>query len=433
MGDIRPRVPSFYALDVVRAITGRIRDYRALAADAAAEGGASLAWPAPHDPLRAVDDFEHDLAVLKPLLEAEDASAVKGQAHYLLELNESLRRSVISRWARGRGRWSSSDGVIQVTPRIASALERNRLKNRPYSLSALQRFAACPYQFLLATIYRLEPWDEPEPLVRMDPLTRGSFFHKAQAEFYRALEKEGRLPVTRETLASAAKTLDAVVDRVAAEYADELVPAIPRVWTDEVDELRRDLAIWVQKTTDEQDWRPTYFEFSFGLSDEGRDPRSLPDPILVDGRFLLRGSVDLIEYRADFDLLRITDHKTGKNRSNRDLIVGGGEMLQPVLYSLAIEEGLGKKVFEGRLFYATTAGGFADHSIPINGFTRGQGLQVLEVIDRAIETAFLPAAPKERACTWCDFRPICGPREEERVARKARERLADLEALRSMR
>jgi CRISPR/Cas system-associated exonuclease Cas4 (RecB family) len=267
----------------------------------------------------------------------------------------------------------------------------------------------------------------------MDPLTRGSFFHKAQAEFYRALEKEGRLPVTRETLASAAKTLDAVVDRVAAEYADELVPAIPRVWTDEVDELRRDLAIWVQKTTDEQDWRPTYFEFSFGLSDEGRDPRSLPDPILVDGRFLLRGSVDLIEYRADFDLLRITDHKTGKNRSNRDLIVGGGEMLQPVLYSLAIEEGLGKKVFEGRLFYATTAGGFADHSIPINGFTRGQGLQVLEVIDRAIETAFLPAAPKERACTWCDFRPICGPREEERVARKARERLADLEALRSMR
>jgi len=58
---------------------------------------------------------------------------------------------------------------------------------------------------------------------------------------------------------------------------------------------------------------------------------------------------------------------------------------------------------------------------------------VLEVIDRAIETAFLPAAPKERACTWCDFRPICGPREEERVSRKARERLADLEALRSMR
>jgi CRISPR/Cas system-associated exonuclease Cas4 (RecB family) len=267
----------------------------------------------------------------------------------------------------------------------------------------------------------------------MDPLTRGSLFHNVQAEFYRALDKEGRLPVTRETLASAARTLDAVLDRVASEYAEELVPAIPSVWADEVEELRRDLGIWVRKTADEKDWRPTYFEFAFGLDDDDRDPRSLPDPILVDGRFLLRGAVDLIEHRADFDLLRVTDHKTGRNRSNPDLVVGGGEMLQPVLYSLAIEKGLNKKVFEGRLFYATTAGGFADKPIPINDYTRGQGLQVLEIIDRAVETGFLPAAPKERACTWCDFRPVCGPREEERVARKARERLADLEALRSMR
>ena len=433
VSETRARVPSFYALDVVRAITGRVPDHRVLASEAADEGGASLSWPAPKDPDRAIDDLEHDLATLKPLLEARDPSAVKGHAHYLLGLNESLRRSVISRWARGRSAWSPSDGLIRVAPGTQAALDAQRLRRRPYSLSALQRYAACPYQFLLATIYRLEPWDEPEPLVRMDPLTRGSLFHKAQAEFYRALEKDGSLPVTRATLAAAAKTLDAVLDRVAAEYAETLAPAIDRVWRDEVNELRRDLGIWVQKAADETDWRPTYFEFSFGLNDEGRDPRSLPDPILVDGRFVLRGSVDLIEHRADFDLLRITDHKTGKNRSNPDLVVGGGQTLQPVLYSLAIEQGLGKKVFEGRLFYATTVGGFVDKAIPINDYTRRQGLQVLEVIDRAVETGFLPAAPSERACTWCDFRPVCGPREEERTKRKARERLADLAALRSMR
>jgi CRISPR/Cas system-associated exonuclease Cas4 (RecB family) len=433
VSETRARVPSFYALDVVRAITGRVPDHRVLASEAAEEGGASLAWPAPKDPDRAIDDLEHDLATLKPLLDARDPSTVKGHAHYLLGLNESLRRSVISRWARGRGAWSPSDGLIKVAPGTQAALDAQRLRQRPYSLSALQRFTACPYQFLLATIYRLEPWDEPEPLVRMDPLTRGSLFHKAQAEFYRALEQGGALPVTRESLAAAATTLDAVLDRVAAEYAEKLAPAIDRVWRDEVDELRRDLGIWVQKLADDQAWQPKYFEFSFGLNDEGRDSRSLPDPVLVDGRFVLRGSVDLIEHRADFDLLRITDHKTGKNRSNPDLIVGGGATLQPVLYSLAVEQGLGKKVFSGRLFYATTVGGFVEREIPINDYTRGQGLQVLEIIDRAVETGFLPAAPSERACTWCDFRPVCGPREEERTKRKARERLADLEALRSMR
>jgi len=433
VSETRARVPSFYALDVVRAITGRVPDHRVLASEAADEGGASLAWPAPKDPDRAIDDLEHDLATLKPLLDARDLSTVKGHAHYLLGLNESLRRSVISRWARGRGAWSPSDGLIKVAPGTQAALAAHRLRQRPYSLSALQRFTACPYQFLLATIYRLEPWDEPEPLVRMDPLTRGSLFHKAQAEFYRALEKGRALPVTHASLAAAATTLDAVLNRVADEYAETLAPAIDRVWRDEVDELRRDLGIWVQKLADDQAWLPTYFEFSFGLNDAGRDSRSLPDPVLVDGRFVLRGSVDLIEHRADLDRLRITDHKTGKNRSNPDLIVGGGAALQPVLYSLAVEQGLGKNVFSGRLFYATTVGGFVAHEIPINEYTRGQGLQVLEIIDRAVETGFLPAAPSERACAWCDFRPVCGPREEERTRRKARERLADLEALRSMR
>jgi len=434
VAETRARVPSFYALDVMRAVTGRVPDHRLLATEAAEEGGASLAWPAPRDPDRAIDDLEHDLASLKPLLDTRASADVKGRAHYLLGLNDALRRSVISRWMRDRKPWSTSDGLIRIAPGTESALAANRLAKRPYSLSALQRFATCPYRFLLATIHRLEPWDEPEPLVRMDPLTRGSLFHKVQADFYRLMQSRQALPVARAALPDAVKTVEAVLDRVAAEYEETLAPAIERVWRDEIGELRRDLGIWVQKLAEDQVWRPQYFEFSFGLKDdEGRDPRSVPDPILIDGRFTLHGAVDLIEQRADLDVLRVTDHKTGKNRSTPDLIVGGGAMLQPVLYSVAVEQALGKRVVEGRLYYATTVGGFAEKPIAIDDYTRGQGLQVLEIVDRAVETGFLAAAPADRACTWCEFRPVCGPREEERVSHKARERLADLEALRSMR
>ena len=92
----------------------------------------------PRDPARAVDDFEHDLAVLKPLLDVRDPS-VKGRAHYLLGLNEPLKRSITSRWLRDRSAWSSSDGIVKVTPAIAPAIAAHRLAARPYSLSALQR------------------------------------------------------------------------------------------------------------------------------------------------------------------------------------------------------------------------------------------------------------------------------------------------------
>jgi RecB family exonuclease len=155
--------------------------------------------------------------------------------------------------------------------------------------------------------------------------------------------------------------------------------------------------------------------------------------VTIDGRFVLRGSVDLIERTPAGDMLRITDHKTGRNRSNKDLILGGGAVLQPVLYSVAVEQGLGKPVIAGRLYYCTTPGGFADHSIAMSDYNRNQGLQALAIIDRAVELGFLVAAPDKGVCRWCDFRPVCGPREEERVANKAPDKLADLENLRSMR
>jgi ATP-dependent helicase/nuclease subunit B len=152
--------------------------------------------------------------------------------------------------------------------------------------------------------------------------------------------------------------------------------------------------------------------------------------VLVDGRYQLRGSVDLVERKRDAALLRVTDHKTGRNRTTWKTVIGGGAILQPVLYSLAVEQALDAPVASGRLFYCTAAGGFTDHEIPINDANRRAGLEALEIIDRAIELGFLPAAPADRACTWCDFRSVCGPHEAQRVKVKPREKLGDLDALR---
>ena len=433
VGETRARVPSFYALDVMRAMTGTVPDHRLLGAEAAKEGGAHLAWPAPAEPARAIDDLEHDLAVLRPLLDSKDPASVRGHAHYLLDLNDALRRSIRSRWSRGKAAWSASDGLMPTAAGPSPALAERRLGRRAYSLSALQRFSTCPYQFLLAAIHRLEPLDDPEPLLRLDPLTKGSLFHDVQARFYRLLQSRGALPVSEASLPDALAALHEVVAAVAAEYEERLAPAIDRVWRDEIADLTRDLSIWVQRLAEGSAWHPERFEFSFGLQDAGRDPTSLPDPVLLDGRFLLHGSVDLIERDPARGVLRVTDHKTGRNRANPDLIVGGGAVLQPVLYSLAVEAGLGQRVVEGRLFYCTTAGGFTHHAIAIDAYQRQQGLAALAVVDRAIEQGLLVAAPAAGACGWCDFKPICGPREEERVAGKHPDRLADLHALRSMR
>ena len=130
---------------------------------------------------------------------------------------------MISRWARG-----TAAMVAERRPHPGDAARPRRRsttpsRHRPYSLSALQRFAACPYQFLLAAIHRIEPWEEPEPIVRMDPLTRGSLFHRDQAEFFRELQAARRVAGDgREPRRRASARCTTVVDAWRAEYAERL-------------------------------------------------------------------------------------------------------------------------------------------------------------------------------------------------------------------
>jgi ATP-dependent helicase/nuclease subunit B len=432
--EARPRVPSFYGLDVMRAITGRVPSHEALEALAARETRATLAWPAPEHAARAVDDFEHDLAVLGGLLATRDPHAVKGRARYLLELNEHLRRSLTERWKRWKPAWTEHDGLVAATDVVKTALTDQRLAARAFSLTALQRYASCPYQFLLAAVYRLEPFEEPTPLQRLDPLTKGALFHAIQAAFYRERQRADSLPITAANLDASLAALDHAVALVSGREREKLAPAVDRVWRDEIAALRKDLRRWVMLQAEaDEGWRPERFELSFGLAtDEDHDPHSVPDPVTVDGRFVLRGSIDLVERHATSRLLRVTDHKTGKNRTEVTTTINGGRTLQPVLYSLVVEEMTHEPVAAGRLYYCTHAGGFSSHTVELDPVARKTGLHALEVIDRGIELAFLAASPDERACEYCDFRPVCGPMEQTRAAKKNRGALADLLALRDL-
>ena len=433
--EARPRVPSFYALDVMRAITGRLPGHDALQREAAAVTQATLAWPAPPHPAAALDEMEHDLAVLRPLLQSRDPEAVKGRAHYLLTLNDRLHRSLTERWKRWRQAWTNADGLVHASGACLEALAPQRLTARPYSVSALQRYAACPYQFLLGAIYRMAPFEMPEPLQRLDPLTKGALFHRVQAEFFRTLREADQLPVTQGSLPHALHTLDEVFRRVSEEEREELAPAIDRVWKDEMAALRRDLRRWLELMPErDAEWIPERFEFSFGLRDEGRDASSVSRPALIDGRFILRGSVDLVERHTRMPVLRVTDHKTGKCRVAPSLQIGGGAVLQPVLYSLAVEDVTGERVAQGRLYYCTSDGQFREQAVELFDLARRHGIEALEIVDRAVESGFLAAMPRASACQYCDFRPVCGPGEERRMTRKNRRdaRLGDLMALREM-
>src|SRR5262249_13156459 len=179
LGQGRSRGPSFYAIEVMRAATGAVPDLQKLQRMAAEVSQSQPGWPSPKIAAAAIDDAEYDLATVRTLIrKAPDQR--RGAARYLLSANANLQRSLQTRWYRWSSKWSDADGIVDPDRLTLDALARHRPKHRPYSATALQQFAMCPYRFLLSAIHRLEARQEAVAIERLDPLTRGRLLHDIQ-------------------------------------------------------------------------------------------------------------------------------------------------------------------------------------------------------------------------------------------------------------
>ena len=317
-----------------------------------------------------------------------------------------------------------------------AALAAHQLGARSYSPTALQSFAACPYRFLLYAILKLGPRDVPEPIDEMSPLQRGALVHEVLYLFFQRLQSAGLLPPQAARLDELQSHLDDLLAQVAARYRDDFAPAIDRVWRDGIASLRVDLREWLRLATLEPRWHPWRFELGFGLSGErAREPQdahSTSAPVPLACGILLRGKIDLVE-RDGAGHVRLTDYKTGKARVRAGARVAGGQALQPVLYALTAERLFPDAAVEGgRLYYCTVDGGFSQCEVALDDDARRASDVLAAALRVSLEQAFLPAAPVEGACEYCDYRVVCGPYEEFRTRRKERSALRALHALREL-
>jgi ATP-dependent helicase/nuclease subunit B len=410
-----------------RARTGRLPELKDFERRAREAAPARLNRPAPKQAADAIDDPEYDLVTL-----------AEGRGRYLLDVNEAVARSLRTRFRRWEKReWNISDGLVTRDTDTLAALEKYRLNARPWSPSALQEFAVCPYKFALRGILALRPREESSPIQQMDPLTRGGLFHAVQFALLGELRRRELLPVNESRLEEVLQVADRVLNDVAAKYEEDLAPAIPRVWQTEVEDLRIDLRGWLQHiAVNDHEWEPIRFEFAFGLSrSDDRDPHSTEQEAQLDAGVRLRGSIDVVERHVATGRIRVTDHKTGRPPDGIPAFVGGGRFLQPLLYGLAAEQLIGGEVECGRLFYATQQGGYKPVQIDLTDRSRLFLARLLTNIDSAIADGFLPPAPQKDACGICDYRVVCGPYEELRVAShkdRRDERLDGLVEIRGM-
>jgi len=419
----RPRVPSFYGLEVLRAAEGKLPSYEQLMQRAEAASPARLGWPAPTDPSRAIDAIEHDLACLRTILPSTSADD-RGAARYLLNVNAHLGRALRARAQRWMLRkWTPADGQIDPTREALIKLTARRLTERAYSPTKLELYAQCPYRFYVRGVLGLREREDPVPIEDLSPSTYGVLVHDALAAFLRHAKLMALFPLRTDAAASEARSLlHKVIEEVAASYREELAPAVTRVFDDAVLAIARDLTRWLDRFGS-LSFQPVYIEHEVGDAKTGG--------VIIAGGFRIAGRVDLVE--ANGEALSVTDFKSGKIEAPAGARVFGGAMLQPIVYALALEASMpGQVITASRLVGATHKSEHFERDLPLDATVRASALEVLGAIDAAIAQGFLPAAPTEGACDRCELLPTCGPYEVERTARKDKARLAVLQDVRRL-
>ncbi len=272
-----------------------------------------------------------------------------------------------------------------------------RQAERSYTVSSLERYAACPFQYFAANRLGLEA--EPAAARTMTPEQRGLFLHRVFESFFRDWQVTGRGAVT---LAN----LDAALERfaVVAEEVIDGLPAIDRVVAREWllgSAAAPGLAerVFVAEVEQQTGVVERLLEYRIdGRFELGRPPSSRTVAI--------RGVVDRIDLHAD-RTFRVIDYKASRPPHP-------SRALQLPVYARCAERQLHAE--RGGDWRATEALylAFGDPGLQVSvpggdvaGAVAAGEARVVELVE-AIEAGAYPPRPIDRTrCASCPFPTVC--------------------------
>jgi ATP-dependent helicase/nuclease subunit B len=310
--------------------------------------------------------------------------------------------------------------------------------DQPMSATGLETFATCPQRFMLGQLLRIRAVSEPEQVVRIDALARGSVIHRIFERFYDEWDGAGPAPLAPEAEERmrriAGEECDAARDRGETGY--------PAMWEADRVELIEDCVRWLEHEGSDELTRAlpdVAVEARFGerWTGEKRGSLSQSEPIEIElrsGPLRLHGRIDRVNWDQGRSRFRVVDYKTGKKYSEKSGELQGGRMLQLPLYVLAAAQLLGIDPSAGSAAYVypTRKGGFQVVDWKPEELAAGHD-EVLALLDAIVTSArrgdFI-IAPAEGACDWCPFKEVCvgarggyaeGKATDDRLARFATE------------
>ncbi|MBI3259745.1 MAG: PD-(D/E)XK nuclease family protein, partial [Ignavibacteriae bacterium] len=342
--------------------------------------------------------------------------------------------------------------------------EEQRLKlikrqSEAFSISEIEKYSACPYQYFADKIINLEEKRKVESW--LSPIEKGTLFHQVLYRFYHELQEHIRDEIK--------DTLNILPVKLNPAFRDEYKERVFRIANEEFSilefnhpffELEKEdllgssgkigkLERWLDAECErvEAGWgfAPALFEYSFGIKSKHGDTRPA---VQVSEKLLIRGKIDRIElsFQEDGWKFIIADYKTGHHATNSD--VKKGESFQMPMYletakTLLKEEGIDaepeaavyyllnpkfekkKKRYETHAFQLLPneshlkgdLSASAKSQLVESAETRDQiiqqSIELAEEITANIGAGNFPVKPTKMVCEYCSYKAICRIKELE--------------------
>jgi ATP-dependent helicase/nuclease subunit B len=297
---------------------------------------------------------------------------------------------------------------------LDSFLGRER---RPLSPTSLERYAQCPFKYLLESVLRVQEYERPEESDTITPRDRGSLMHGILERFIR--DARPRRDPADAWDAADAEFLETVMREEFAEAEAMGRTGQRLLWELEQRRIRRTLTRFL--TVDSlrrraDDSLPQRVELAFGMGAEESQP-AIAIPI-GDGRALeLRGLIDRVDISSDGKVVSVYDYKSGRQSHLRKLTgedpVLHGTTLQLPIYAQAALEATGAET--ARVAYWLLD---ADHK----QFGYEVGPEQVEALHTAVATIAAgiedglfpprPGPPRQETfanCRFCAYDRVCSP------------------------
>jgi RecB family exonuclease len=391
-GDLRrttDRMPSRFLLDTVEALTGT-RHYADDLADldtawfhqvpSFAAGIARVPFPA--------TDQEHRLrALLDHTRRGGDVASSGLRAH-----DPALDRGLACALARSDPEFTRFDGNLGglAVPSPAGT-------DAVVSPTRLERWATCPFDYLMEHVLRVEIPELPEEVYELSHLERGSLVHEILDEFLReVLTRAGGAPPPAAAWTPDDRArLHEIADAQCRRYEALGLTGRRAFWDRDRRRILADLDRFLAADSDlraEHGLTPLATELAFGLPGSERPAVKLA---LSDGRVLrFRGAADRVDGGRSGQLL-VIDYKTGWSFAVGDDgdPTAAGTKLQLPVYALAARAAFGSSGSHvvAAYWFVSSRGDFRWTEVALDAQTRARVDEVLRTIVDGIERGVFPA------------------------------------------